>query len=265
MLRISVLLFLLCLSPFSTLVYASATGDSIMPFKAEYKVYYGDLKLGTGEYQLKQVSLDQYIFSFKSRMRFLIFSDKRAVESTFNYKDSVMVPLRYRHDRKGSGPDYYDEIDFQSKAGTITSVHKNKSVDIAYDRSIRDGLGVQLQLILDLQHGNKHPKYLILENNKVRERAFEYIGEEVLTINQNTYNCVLYQVVRDNNKRRTQMWFSPEHNYQPVKLAHFDKDKKKFNAELVSYIEMPAEAIIGQKVSPENAADVENKKALGRL
>jgi hypothetical protein len=64
-----------------------------------------------------------------------------------------------------------------------------------------------------------------------------FVGEETIKLANEDYHSVICQVVRDNNLRKTQMWFSPERNYLPVQMVHYSKGKKRFNAHLVKYRE----------------------------
>ncbi len=205
-------------------------------FVADYNVYYGDYKLGEGVYTLTHIEDDEYLFNFKSKMRFLlVFSDKRDVDVSFEYKDQQVLPIKYTHNRKGTGRDYVDLIEFDRSKNQIHSEHDDEIYQQNYDAEVRDGLSAQMQLFIDLQQGNKTPSYPILEANKVKRRYFEFVREEEVEVHGRKYNTVVYQVVRDKKKRRTMMWFSVDHNYQPVRMVHFDKDKKKFNAELTYF------------------------------
>lgn len=230
MLRLLLLVFIVLSVP----IYAKP----INGFVAKYDVYYGDYNLGTGRYELEHIKDEQYKFSFESKMRFfLVFTDKRWIETEFKLKNNQILPIRYAHKREGTGPDYNDVIEFDVAGNQIRSMHKNDAYEQDYDALIRDGLSVQLQLVLDLRRGVENPKYLILDENKLKEREFEFIKEETLEIEGQEYQTVLYQVVRDSGHRKTQMWFSVKHDYQPVMMAHFNKEKKRFNARITSYTE----------------------------
>lgn len=222
---------LILLLTWTQLVSAQALDD----FTAEYDVLYGNIKLGKGVYTLRHLQNDTYNFQFISNMRFLIFSDKRRVDVDFNYADNQVLPIRYTHKRSGTGVDYIDVVTYDKNTNKIHSVHKGEVYQQEYDELIRDGLSAQLQLMLDLKRGLKTPSYKILEMNRVKERYFEFVKEETITLDEKEYRCVVYQVVRDKKKRRTVMWFSIDNNFQPVKMIHFAKDKKKFNAKLTFY------------------------------
>ena len=223
----------LLIALFSQPLYATG----LQEFTADYEIYYGDIRLGKANYRLRHIKDNFYRFDFVSDLRFLIFTDNRVVSSELAYEDSHLLPSYYSHDRKGTGLDYFEEIRFDRSENLIHSTYKNESEEFVYEKDIVDGLTVQLQLMLDLQHGIKRPKYKILDVNKVREREFSLAGEETITLESVDYHSVIYQVVRDNDRRKTQMWFSPERNYLPVQMVHFSKGKKKFNAHLVNYNE----------------------------
>ncbi len=218
---------------FSQMLCAS----EIQEFTAEYEILYGDISLGKAHYRFSNSQGDHYRFDFSSELRFLIFSDVRVVKSELTYEDAHLVTRYYSHDRKGTGRDYFEEILFDRSENLIRSTYQGESIEFVYEKDIVDGLTVQLLLMLDLQKGNLQPSYKILDANRIREREFRFVGEESITIQSSDYHSVIYEVVRDNNRRKTQMWFSPERNYLPLQMVHYSRGKKKFNAHLLNYHE----------------------------
>ncbi len=210
----------------------------LQQFEADYEIFYGDIRLGKANYRFTHTRADQYRFDFASELSFLIFSDERIVRSELSLDGWRLRPSYYSHDRKGTGRDYLEEIHFDPAENVIRTTYLKENREYPYENDVVDGLTVQLQLMLDLQHGVEQPKYRIIDANKIREREFSFAGEETIRLEDVDYPSVIYQVVRDNNKRKTQMWFSTEHNYLPVQMVHFSKGKKKFNAHLVSYREI---------------------------
>ena len=211
--------------------------SEIQEFTAEYEILYGDLHLGKANYRFSNSLGDNYRFDFSSELRFLIFSDVRVVKTELIYEDKQLLPSYYSHDRKGTGRDYFEEVLFDRSENLISSTYQGESTEFVYQKDIVDGLTVQLLLMLDLQQGNRQPKYKILDANRIREREFRFVGEESITIQNADHHSVIYEVVRDNNRRKTQMWFSSERNYLPLQMVHFSKGKKKFNAHLLNYHE----------------------------
>jgi hypothetical protein len=209
----------------------------IQEFTADYEIFYGDIQLGKANYRFSHTKDNQYRFDFASDLSFLIFWDERIVSTDLVYEDRHLLPSYYRHDRKGTGRDYLEEIVFDRSDQVIRTSFRKEIREIDYEKDIIDGLTMQLQLQLDLQHGLEHPKYRIVDFNRLKEYEFSFAGAETITIQDVNYDSVVLQVVRDNERRKTQMWFSPERNYLPLKMVHFSKGKKKFNAHLVNYRE----------------------------
>jgi hypothetical protein len=218
-----------------TLFVQPLFASEIQEFTAEYEIYYGDRRLGTANYRLSHSRENIYQFEFVSELSFFIFSDERSVRSDLVYEDHHLLPVYYSHDRRGTGRDYLEEIHFDRSDKLIRSSYRKESVEFEYEEDIVDGLTVQLKMMLDLRRGVKRPKYKILDFNKIREREFSFAGDETITVQNVDYRSVIYQVVRDNDRRKTQLWFLPDRDYLPVKMAHYSKGKKKFNARLVKY------------------------------
>lgn len=210
----------------------------LQQFTADYEIFYGDIRLGKANYRLTHAGGNQYHFDFASELSVLIFSDERVVRSEISLDDWHLRPNYYSHDRTGTGRDYLEEIHFDPADNVIRTTYLKENREYPYENDVVDGLTVQLQLMLDLQHGIERPKYKIIDANRIREREFSFAGEETIQLEGVDYPSVIYQVVRDNNKRKTQMWFSTERNFLPIQMVHYSKGKKKFNAHLVNYKEI---------------------------
>ena len=196
----SLVLVALCIQP----LYAA----DIQEFSAQYEIFYGEIHLGKANYRFSHKNGNSYRFEFDSKLRFLIFWDQRSVSSDLVYEDQRMLPSQYRHDRKGTGRDYREEILFDRPNNRIIATY-----------------------------GIERPSYRIVDFNKLKTYEFSLVGTEVLNIQGRDYESIILQVVRKNERRKTQMWFSTERNYLPLQMVHFSKGKKKFNAHLVNYTE----------------------------
>lgn len=213
-------------------------GYGLGTFSAEYEIYYGDYSLGHGRYHLQNTDNGRYRFSFDSKLRFLLlFTDERKIVSEFRLDNHQVTPIFFALKRAGTGPNYKEDISFDRDSSEIRSQYKEESISIDYDAEIRDSLSIQLQLLLDLRRGYEYPQYVLMEKNKLQKLNFERIKEETIEVAGKLFRCVLYQVSRRNKNLKTRMWFAIDHNFQPVLMAHFNNDKKRFNARLISYQE----------------------------
>jgi len=215
----------------------SVIAAEIQEFSAEYEIYYGNIHLGKANFHLSHSKENGYRLDFTSHLSFLIFWDKRVASSEFVHEDQRLFPSYYRHDRKGTGRDYLEELVFDRPNSRILATYQKENKVIDYEQDIIDGLTMQLQFMLDLQRGVQRPQYRIVDFNKLKEYEFSFVREETVNLANVAYDSVMFRVVRDHERRETQIWFSPERNFLPIKMAHFSKGKKKFNTHLVDYIE----------------------------
>lgn len=213
----------------------SAQAKALQAFSATYELYYKWLHLGSGTYNLQPTEDGQYRFSFESDMGFLIYFDKRKVNSTFTYQDDRLHPITYTHDREGTGEDYFEIIRFDKQQQLIDARFREDTISVPYDPGILDGLSVQLQLMLDVQGGKGDLQYRIFEEFGVIDRDFSYAGTEKLTINDVDYDCIVIQVARPEKHIKIKMWFARQLGYKPLQLVHYVKGKKQFNAVLSDF------------------------------
>ncbi|GLS84496.1 DUF3108 domain-containing protein [Paraferrimonas haliotis] len=219
----------------------ATNANPLDPFTAEYKVYYGNIELGGARYQLEKTSSEQFQYKFDSSLSFLVLSDKRKMSSEFSRDQQQLQPIRFMHDRKGTGSDFNEQTAFLKGAQLIHSRYKGEKAKFDYDRPIFDPLMVQLQLRLDLYnseakgHEDGEYHYEMVKDNEIEEYGFKDAGTETITVNDISYDTIKLEVIRNSKKRKTVVWFAPELDYLPVQLAHFEKDSKQLNIRLASY------------------------------
>lgn len=205
------------------------------PFTAHYEVYFKEWHLGQGTYSLSHQGGDLYRFSFSGAIQFLIFTDAREVSSEFVDRNNRAIPLRYQHNRTGTGSDYADSILFDPATKKITSTVRKKVESIPYDAELLDGLVVQFQLMLDLKNGVAPLRYRVLEDLAVEEILFEEKPAETLTISGKQYNCRVVEGSRLNGSRVTRIWFAKNLDFMPVQMAYYVNGAKRFSAEMASF------------------------------
>ena len=106
--------------------------------------------------------------------------------------------------------------------------------------SVYDGLSVQFQLYLNIKRQQPDVISLpIIEKTGVVASRFILQGRQQLELAVNNdkrfFDCVVYQLDRDNEKYRTVMLFAKELGYFPLQLIHFTNGKKQFSAILENY------------------------------
>ncbi len=226
------------ISAFSVIFFSQFTQAEITPLTpqtAEYQVYYGSIELGKARYQLSPKQGDIYQYRFDSDVSLLVLWDKRHILSEFTAKNGHLLPIRYTHDREGTGSDYQDQTVFLSDKQEIFSRYKDKKTKLPYKEPIYDPLMAQLQFRLDISKGAKNLEYKMVKEGKIDDYKFKVIGREQIKVISGIYDTVKIEVVRDNKKRQTFFWMAPSLAYLPIRLSHFEKGSKQLDIQLLNY------------------------------
>ncbi|WP_110458949.1 DUF3108 domain-containing protein [Shewanella algidipiscicola] len=231
---------------------ASAAQHPLTPHSAEYQVNYGSIELGKARYQLPPPHNNLYQYRFDSDVSLLMLTDKRVVQSTFTLDGERLVPMRYTHERSGTGPHYQEQSAYATDQNIVHSRYKEERTKFPYNGNLFDPLMVQLQFRLDMMAGLTNLHYAMLKSGEIDEYDFKVIGKERMLIKSGQYDTVKIEVVRDNSKRQTFFWMAPDLGYLPVRLTHFEKGSKQLDITLLSYqfSHQPAEVINQQAANP---------------
>ena len=100
---------------------------------------------------------------------------------------------------------------------------------------IRDRL-YRLDLQQKLAQGQKEFNYHVI-NYRGQERDYhlKVMGTEQLTLPYGMLEGIKVEIVRQNSTRETFAWFSPQLNYQLVRLQQFKDDKEQGDIQLKTF------------------------------
>ena len=213
----------------------SAAPSPLTPQTAEYEVNYGNIELGKARYQLPVTESNVYQYRFDSDVSLLVLSDRRNVRSDFIKDGEQLTPMRYTHERKGTGPSFQEQAAFAKEQSVVHSRYKDERAKLPYTDILYDPLMVQLQFRLDLAKGKKDLHYAMVKEGEIDEYNFRIVGKERMNIESGSYETIKIEVVRDSKKRQTFFWMAPDLGYLPVRLTHFEKGSKQLDIKLLNY------------------------------
>lgn len=213
----------------------SAVPSPLTPQTAEYEVNYGSIELGKARYQLPIAEGNVYQYRFDSDVSLLMLSDRRNVRSDFISDGEQLTPMRYTHNRKGTGPSFQEQAAFAKVQSVVHSHYKDERSKLPYTDILYDPLMVQLQFRLDLAKGKKNLHYAMVKEGEIDEYDFRIIGKERMNIDSGSYETIKIEVVRDSKKRQTFFWMAPDLGYLPVRLTHFENGSKQLDIKLLNY------------------------------
>ncbi|MFQ6372386.1 DUF3108 domain-containing protein [Shewanella sp. YIC-542] len=213
------LLPLLCLLPLAL----QAAPNPLTPQVVEYQVKYGSFSLGEARFTLETPKDHTYRYDMDSDLSLLMLSDKRKITSVFTDVDGQLQPLRFIHERTGTGKDFNEQIAFARDQGKVFSVYKGEKTKLDYDDALYDTMMVQLQFRLDLLRGKQEYHYKMVKDNEIDDYRFRNLGTDTVTVPAGTYQAVRLEVARESTKRHTEVWMAPELGYLPVRFIHKEK------------------------------------------
>ncbi|WP_339725139.1 DUF3108 domain-containing protein [uncultured Paraglaciecola sp.] len=197
---------------------AYADTDQLVGFEAEYLVYRFNRSLGKAKLVLKADKNDLYRLDYYSKVSAFFLSDIRSETSFFSFNNSQLHPLTYAYSRSGTGSNKSTKIHFDNEKSSVTI---NQAQPINWSGQLDNQL-YRLDVQLKLASGKREFEYDVINNRgELRHYELKVVGKEQLDLPFGMIEGIKVKIIRNNSSRETIAWFSPQLNYQLVKLTQF--------------------------------------------
>ncbi|MBU3005231.1 DUF3108 domain-containing protein [Paraglaciecola arctica] len=219
-------------------VYAE---EKLVGFEAEYLVYRFNRTLGKAKLILKADEDNLYRLDYYSKVSAFFLSDIRSETSFFSFSDSQLHPLTYAYSRSGTGSNKSTKIRFDATESTVTI---NQAQPINWSGQLDNQL-YRLDVQLKLASGKRNFEYNIINNRgELRHYELKVVGKEQLDLPFGMIEGIKVRIIRNNSSRETIAWFSPQLNYQLVKLKQFKDGDEQGEIRLKNFksgnVDMPS-------------------------
>lgn len=207
------------------------TDTGLTPFEASYtaSMEKGLSLNGTATRALTSQGNDVWLYRTDVDS-FVVNIDESLV---FRWKQGRVVPLRYRYRLSGFLiSSRNNTIDFDWAKGVATGEHKGKRFQLPLEEGLLDPLGFQLQLHQDIKDGQREMTYRVLDGNSIDTDRFAVISGESMGSGNQQRSTLKAEKVREDSKRQTRMWFSPDQNYLLVRLRQIEPDGSTYELKL---------------------------------
>lgn len=207
------------------------TEADLTPFEASYTAAMekGLSLNGTAKRTLSSQGNDVWLYRTDVDS-FIVSIDESLV---FRWEDGHVIPMRYRYRLSGFLiSDRKNSIDFDWSAGMATGEYKGKPFELALEEGLLDPLGYQLQLHQDIKNGKREMTYRVLDGNSIDTDRFAVITGENMSTGNKQSATLKAEKVREDSKRQTLMWFSPEQNFLLVRLRQVEPDGSTYELKL---------------------------------
>lgn len=151
----------------------------------------------------------------------------------FRWEEGQVIPMRYRYRLSGFlVSDRKNSIDFDWSEGIATGKYKGKPFELELEEGLLDPLGYQLQLHQDIKNGKREMTYRVLDGKSIDTDRFAVINGETMSTGNEQKATLKAEKVREDSKRQTLMWFSPEQNFLLVRLKQVEPDGSTYEIKL---------------------------------
>ncbi len=207
----------------------------IQPFTAEYSIIRQGDVVGSAVRKLVYLDDNQAEYSYKTNIKWLIFSDNRTEKSIVSLTDNKVVPRHYHYKRKGTGPDKRYEWQYDIEKGKADDIKNKRTITVDFPNNVQDKLSYHFQHRLNIKNNptQKHFVYPVLSTSgTIKNYVYQYDGEEELMLPYGTLKTIRLKREVVEKNRITYAWFAPELDYLMVKLFQSKKGVEQFQAHL---------------------------------
>ena len=207
------------------------TEAELTPFEASYTAAMdkGVSLNGTAKRTLTSQGNDVWLYRTDVDS-FIVSIDESLI---FRWEDGHVIPMRYRYRLSGFLiSDRKKSIDFDWSEGIATGEYKGKPFKLALEEGLLDPLGYQLQLLQDIKSGKREMTYRVLDGNSIDTDRFAVIDGENMSTGSEQRTTLKAEKVREDSKRQTFMWFSPEQDLLLVRLKQVEPDGSTYELKL---------------------------------
>jgi hypothetical protein len=206
---------------------AAPAGDEagIAPFIAHYQADWKGISIGTSEIQLTKSDEPgryQYTWTITARGVFrLAYHDDLVQRSWLSLIGEHVRPDKYSG-KEGSST---VELDFDWQNKRATGLSETKPVDLKLKEGTQDVMSIQVEVMLDLKHGNLPRTFHIIDKDQLKDFEYTQEGHAKLRTTLGELDTVIVTSQRVGNNRILRMWFAPSLGFVPVQ-AERSRDGK---------------------------------------
>ena len=197
----------------------------IAPFVAHYLADWKGISIGTSDIQLTKGDEPghyQYTWTITARGVFrLAYHDDLVQRSWLSMNGDHVRPDRY-YGKEGSST---VELDFDWQNQRATGVSETKPVDLKLKDGTQDVMSIQVEVMLDLKHGNLPRTFHIIDKDQLKDFEYPQEGHAKLRTALGELDTVIVTSQRVGNNRILRMWFAPSLGFVPVQ-AERSRDGK---------------------------------------
>ncbi|MEX2515361.1 MAG: DUF3108 domain-containing protein [Gammaproteobacteria bacterium] len=221
------------------LVFGPAAAEDIYPdFEAEYVLRSKGLEVAHIKRSVERLNNGDYRYLSRSEtvgVVSLFRDDKIIEESRWKNTADGFQPIYYRYDHSGRKKNRQVNIEFDWNNNTVHMQVNENTWQTELEPLTLDKLLYQLAIMRDLSAGRDSINYKVADGGKIKDYAFEILGEETVETPYGSFKTVKVERHRNDTERETVFWCAVELGYLPIKIVHTEPDGLQTTTLLTSY------------------------------
>jgi hypothetical protein len=217
---------------------AAATDPDLQPFTAQYQVIRNNIPLGNLVLQLELDPDGEYRYSGLTQPSAVIgwfVSDSVFEQSRGLYRNRRIIPHAYEYRQSQTEPfEKRTRLEFDWEAEKVWT----QSEGIRWSQTLKPGThdkySQQLALRLELSAGNQSVSYPVADGGRIKTYHYQVVDNETITIPYGRLACLKVRRSKQNRSPDYTIWFAPELDFLPVKIAH-DRASGSYSMELTEF------------------------------
>jgi len=212
-----------------------ARAEELKPFEASYSWSWHGMSVAVSTLKLEQHP-DAWIYSSRSDPRGIgrLFSERPTQQSTLQVTAAGVRPLHYKADDGTAAGKRNADVQFDWEHDRLTGVYDGTPVDMPLQPGTQDDLSVQVALIVELLAGRTPERFLLIDNDKVREYRYMRDGEESITTPLGKLDTIVYRSQKKGSPRVTRFWCAPSLGYMPLRVEQTKGDEVQWTMQIQS-------------------------------
>ncbi|MCK9503445.1 MAG: DUF3108 domain-containing protein [Porticoccaceae bacterium] len=185
------------------------------PYEASYSASYNGLAIKNK--RSLSTTANGYLLTTKAENFLGTISEEEHLEID---SSGNIIPQQYHYKRSIFGVKRTESTAFNRQKGIVTNTYKDRTVELALEKSLLTPLSYQLQMRQDLLQGKSDFQYRVVSRNGIKDYHYRVIDAEILDTPLGKLDTLIIKRIRDSNKRETYLWLAKSLDYLPVKLTH---------------------------------------------
>jgi hypothetical protein len=205
-------------------VLALDCGSAPIPYQAHYSVTRKDKLAGSMQVVLKHISDGSYDYRMNSRMKWGFVHPWIQQQSSFTWKNGLVLPDSFRAARKVAFYQRTESVDFNWKSKRATGNKRHEDFELDIEPGMQDKLSIYLLLAQALCNGEEIINAEIVSGPVLKPNSYHLQAREYLDTRLGRLATIHIRQGTADTEEQTDLWHAEAAHFLPVRIVHRDKD-----------------------------------------